>query len=169
MIRLIKWYLFLAVGFYLSAILTVWPIETSFQWYRPQWIFMFVIFCQVVQPRLFNPILACALGLLMDSLLGTPLGLYALICAVIAYLSSLLRPQFFQRPLWLQMDKVLLLVCLGQILVLWFHAFAGQNPQTLWYWMGSASSCIVWPLFVLLFQGVSQLFRVAPLSSSRSL
>lgn len=164
MMRLIKWWFFLAVGFYLSAVLTVWPLEQAFQWYRPQWIFMFVIFCQILQPTLFNPLFACLIGLLMDSLLGTPLGEYALVCTILSYLSSLLRPQFFQRPLWLQLEKVLLLVCLGQILVLWFHAFAGQNPHTLWYWMGSLSSCIIWPVFVLLLQGLCQLFRVSPFS-----
>lgn len=165
MIRAIKWWLFLTVGFYLNAVLTVWPLDDAYQWYRPQWVFMFVILCQILQPTYFNPIVACFFGLLMDSLLGTPLGQYALVCTIISYFTSLLRGQFFSRPLWIQIEKVLLLVCLGQILVLWFHAFAGQNPRTLWYWMGSVSSCVIWPLFVLLFHCVSQLFRVAPFSS----
>lgn len=165
MIRAIKWWIFIAIGFYLNAILTVWPIEQSYQWYRPQWIFMFVIFCQIVQPTYFNPIVAWFFGLLMDSLLGTPLGQYALVCSIIAYLASLLRGQFFRRPLWLQVEKVLLLVCLAQILILWFHAFAGQNPHTLSYWMGSVSSCILWPFFALVFHGLSRFFKIVPYSA----
>lgn len=165
MIRAMKWWIFIAVGFYLNAILTVWPIEQSYQWYRPQWIFMFVIFCQILQPTYFNPIVAWFFGLLMDSLLGTPLGQYALVCSIIAYLASLLRGQFFRRPLWLQVEKVLLLVCLAQILILWFHAFAGQNPHTLWYWMGSVSSCILWPFFALVFHGLSRFFKIVPYSA----
>lgn len=162
MIRLMTWSLFLVVGFYINAMLTVWPIDQAFQWYRPQWIFMFVIFCQVTQPSMFNPIIACMMGLLMDSLLGTPLGQYALVCSIVSYLASLLRSQFSQRPVWLQLEKVLLLVCLGQILVLWFHAFLGQNPHTLWYWMGSATSFIIWPIYVLVFHTISLIFKVPP-------
>lgn len=168
MMRALKWWLFLAAGFFLNAILTVWPIDEVYQWYRPQWIFMFVIFCQILQPSYFNPLVAWVLGLLIDSLLGTPLGEYALVCAVISYLASLLRNTFFYRPIWLQMEKILLLICLGQILILWFHAFAGQNPQTMWYWMGSLSSCLIWPFFVLLFQMISHLFKVVPFNVGRN-
>lgn len=165
MIRALKWWLFLVAGFFLNALLTVWPVAQSYQWFRPQWIFMFVIFCQILQPTYFNPLVACLMGLLIDSLLGTPLGQYALVCSIISYLASLLRGSFFRRPFWSQVEKVLLLICLGQILILWFHAFAGHNPQTLWYWMGSVTSCLLWPFFVLLFQSMSHLFRVVPFSS----
>jgi rod shape-determining protein MreD len=167
MIRAIKWWLFMTAGFFLTALLTICPIEQTYQWMRPQWIFMFVIFCQILQPKYFNPLIAWMMGLLIDSLLGTPLGQYALVCAVISYLTSLLRSSFIHRPFWSQVEKVLLLVCLGQILILWFHAFAGHNPQTLWYWMGSLSSCLLWPFFVLTYQTLSQLFRVSAYTSQR--
>lgn len=158
MIQWIKWCLFLFINFYLAAVLTVLPLANAYQWYRPQWILMLVIFCQIKQPQLFNPLIAWLLGLLMDSLQGTPLGEYALIFAVISYLTCLLRAEFMRRPLAAQVGKIFLLVCLGQIFVLWFQVWAGHNPHTLSYWMGSVMSCLAWPLLVVTLEAISQLF-----------
>lgn len=164
--RLIRGWLFLIIGFYLCGILTIAPLSESYQWYRPQWMLMFVIFCQISLAPLFNPYVAWFIGLLMDSLLGTQLGEHALVFSVVCYLTYVLRAKFTQRPLCLQIEKVFLLVCLSQIAMLWFHAIAGQNPRTLFYWMGTVTSCAIWPVFALLLQGIlHHVFYVAPLRS----
>lgn len=165
MIRTIRWWLFLGLGFYLCSVLTVLPLTDTYQWYRPQWLLMFFIFCQISFPRSFNPVIAWLGGLLLDCMLGTRLGENALIFTVICYIAALLRPRFILRPLWLQIGKVFLLICLGQIFTLWFHAIAGHNPHTLFYWMGTVTSCLMWPIFVKVFQGFSHAFSVAPFSS----
>ncbi|MBI2791636.1 MAG: rod shape-determining protein MreD [Gammaproteobacteria bacterium] len=164
MARMIRWWIFLGLGFYLCGILTVLPLSNSLQWYRPQWLLLFFIFCQVAYPRQFNPVIAWMGGLLLDCLLGTQLGEHALVFAVVCYITALLRPRFLLRPLWNQVGKISLLVCLAQILILWFHALAGQNPHTLLYWMGTLTSCIIWPVFVKLLQGLGHMMSVAPVS-----
>jgi rod shape-determining protein MreD len=128
---------------------------------------MFVIYCQLTQPQLFNPIIAWCMGLLLDALLGTHLGEHALTFSIISYLTSVLRPKFLLRPFWQQIGKVFLLVCLGQILTLWFHAMAGQNPQTLYYWMGSLTSCLIWPVFFLIMQMLSRFLAVPSYTTRR--
>lgn len=161
----IKWGFFLILGFYLCGILTVIPLAPEYQWYRPQWLFMLVIFCQLQQPKLFNPLIAWVIGLLLDSLLGTRLGEYALICTIISYLTYFFAPNFSVSPLWSQWGKIFLLVCLAQIFILWFHALAGENPQTLLYWAGSVVSTLIWPVFVLLLQSLSRLLGIQPIKS----
>ncbi|MGE3318070.1 MAG: rod shape-determining protein MreD [Candidatus Berkiella sp.] len=147
--RILKWWLFVLVGFYLCGVLTCLPLIQAAEWYRPLWVLLFVIYCQLSQPQLFNPIIAWFMGLLLDVLLGTHLGEQALILSMVSYITLLLRPKFLQRPFWQQMGKVFWLVCLAQILNLWFHALDGQNPQTLLYWMGSVTSCLIWPVFFM--------------------
>lgn len=161
----IRWWLFFIFGFYVCAALTVLPIPLSWQWFRPQWVLLFFIFCQIVHPRYFNPIFAWVGGLLVDSLLDTPLGEHALVFSIVCYITSLLRPRFILRPLWQQLGKIFLLVSLGQILILWFHALIGQNPHTLLYWMGTLTSCLCWPILVALCGGVKSSQKVAHLSS----
>lgn len=163
--RLIKWWTFQIFGCYLCGILTVLPLSQAYQWYRPQWLLLFVLFSQISQPTLFNPIFAWIIGLIADCLLGTQIGEHALIFSIISYLAALLRPKFIIKPLWSHLGKIFLLVCLGQILVLWFHAIVGQNPHTLFYWMGSVTSCIVWPLFVIFLQSFGRALHVTPTSA----
>lgn len=163
MARMIKWWLFLGIGFYLCAVLSVIPLPMEYQWYRPQWLLMFVIFCQIYNPKSFNPALGWGIGLLFDSLVGARLGAHALVFAVICYLSATLRPRFVLKPLWQQIGKVTLLICLGQICILWFHVLNGQNPHTLLYWVGTVTSSLVWPIFALLLQGIGQSLNVVNL------
>lgn len=152
-------------GFYICAVLSVFPLSESIQWFRPQWLLLFFIYCQIAYPKYFNPILAWVGGLLLDCLLENRLGEHALVFALVCYITALLRSRFLLRPLWQQVGKIFLLVCLGQILILWFHALAGQNPHTMLYWMGSITSCVVWPVFVKLLQAISRSISVAPFSS----
>lgn len=160
--RVLRWWLFLIFAFYLCGVLTVIPLPEPLEWYRPQWLLMLIIFAQIMYPPLFNPLIAWVIGLLLDTLLGTRLGEHALVFAGICYISAFLRPKFIQRPLWQQIGKIFLLVCLGQIIILWFRVFAGQYPHTLMYWMSSLTSCLMWPFFVLLLQSLTKLFSVAP-------
>lgn len=165
--RMLKWWLFLIFGFYICGVLTSLPLVQAAEWYRPLWLLMFVIYCQLSQPQLFNPIIAWFMGLLLDVLLGTHLGAQALIFSLVSYITLLLRPKFTLRPFWLQMGKVFWLVCLAQILNLWFHALDGQNPQTLYYWMGSLTSCLIWPVFFFCAQTLSKIFTVPVYSTRR--
>ncbi|MCS5710711.1 rod shape-determining protein MreD [Candidatus Berkiella aquae] len=165
--RVIKWWLFFIVGFYLCGVLTSLPLIQAAEWYRPLWVLMFVIFCQLSQPQLFNPIVAWCMGLLLDALQGTQLGQQALIMASVSYITMILRPKFLMRPFWQQIGKVFWLVCLGQILNLWFHALDGQNPQTLLYWMGSVTSCLIWPVFFFFSQLLTRFLSVPAYSMRR--
>lgn len=151
-IRSLKWWLFVILGFYFFAVLSVLPLPNNLQWFRPQWLLLFVIFCQLKQPTLFGMGSAWLLGLLMDALLGGRLGENALIFSLIYYLTALLRPRFATRPMWTQIGKVFLLVCLAQVLALWFHVMVGKNPHTLFYWASTFTSCLAWPLMMLLLR-----------------
>lgn len=168
MTRSVSWWIFLIFGTYLCSVLSILPLNEAYQWARPQWLLMFVIFCQATYPKAFNPIFAWLIGLLLDGLLGTRLGEHALIFAVISYVTAFIGHRFPQQTMIVQMIKVLLLVCMGQILNLWFHAFEGYNPHTLFYWLGTISSCVLWPMFVILLRFLSQLMKVAS-SPSRSI
>lgn len=158
MINLLRWTFFLVVGIYFNILLMLLPLHGMHQWFRPQWMMMFVIFCQVKQPRYFNPLIACPLGLLLDVALGGQLGEHALTLSLLAYLTALLGGVFQARSLAMQCGKVFLLVCLGQMCLLWFHAIRGQNPHTLWYWMGAVTSCLCWPLFTFFFERCYRFF-----------
>ena len=152
MFKSIRWWLFLCIGFYLAAVLMVLPLPQTMQWYRPQWVLMLFIYCQLVYPKTFNPVIAWVGGIFVDVLVGMPLGIHALVYTIVCYIASLLRTHFIMRPLWKQVGKIALFFCLSQILLLWCHALSGKNPHTLLYWMSTVTSCIFWVVFVKLLR-----------------
>lgn len=164
MMKTLRWWLFLLLGFYLSAVLSVLPMPVEFQWYRPQWVLMLFIYCQISNPKSFNPIVAWIGGLFIDVLVGMPIGTHGLVFSIVSYLALMLRSRFLMRPIWQQIGKVALLLSVSQILILWFHALSGKNPHTLLYWMSTVSSCLFWPLFVKLLQSIAFLFKVSTYS-----
>lgn len=156
-----KWWLFVIVGFYLFGILTILPMPTDWQWARPQWLLLFVLFCQLHQPKFFNVWSAWLIGLFLDSLLGTPLGQNAFIFSLISYLGAYFRNKLLQKPFILQMLKIMLLVGLAQGLTLWFHAMVGQKPYSWVYWSSTLSSTLIWPIIGSFLHLISSLFKVS--------
>lgn len=167
-IRALQWSVFVGIGFYLCAVLMILPLPMGYQWVRPQWLLMFVIYCQITNPKSFNPLWAWTIGLLLDSLLGTKLGVHALVFSLLSYITALQVPRFQMRPLWQQVGKIFLLICLGQIFLLWFHVLEGHNPHTLFYWISTLTSCLAWPIFVLTLQYCSRTLSIGG-SYSRNL
>ncbi len=166
--RVLKWWLFVIFGFYLFGILTILPLPMEWQWLRPQWLLLFVIFCQLNQPKYFNVWTAWLIGLLLDTLFGTPLGQNAFIFALICYLTSFYRNNLLQKPLALQLIKITMLLCLAQGLSLWFHAMVGQKPFSWLYWSTALTSALIWPLMVFFLQMLSRTFKIV-LFSTRSI
>lgn len=160
--RIMQWSLFIVLSLLLTFLLAAIPFSEILKFYRPQWFILWVVFCQLQYPRQFNPWYAWCAGLLCDALFGTLLGLHAFIFSLIAYLTALLRSRFVGRPFWQQIGKVGILVCLGQILLLWFHVFMGHNPGTLWYWMSTITSCAIWPLWVGVLNTLTRVLGIAP-------
>jgi len=156
----LRWWIFIILGFFFCGILTLIPLPMNYQWLRPEWLLLFVIFCQLTEPKLFNPIVAWVIGLFLDNLLGTPLGENALIFAVMSFVTACLRARFIQKPLWLSFGKIFFLILLAKIFMLWFHALSKQSPHSLWYWSGLLTNTMIWPLFVILLQKLCQVFSV---------
>jgi len=167
MARIISGWLFLIIGFYICSVLTVLPLSPEYVWYRPQWLFMLVLFFQIYNPSQFNLGIAWGVGLLLDSLSGAHLGVHALVYPVVCYLASFLSP-FLQRPFVVQLGRIFVLIGIAQILILVIQAILGEVPPLLRYWGSTFSSTLVWPLFLLAFKGLYLLLKVAP-SPSRSL
>ena len=158
----LRWWMFIFLTLILTALLVLCPLPDFLRWYRPQWFMLWIIFCQLQFPRQFNPWHAWGAGLMADALLGSLLGMHALIYTLIAYVTALLRSRFLSRPFWQQIGKILILIGLGQIVILWFHVLAGQNPHTLMIWMGVLSSGLVWPIWVGLLSFFSRIMGTAP-------
>ncbi|MFT6915127.1 MAG: rod shape-determining protein MreD [Motiliproteus sp.] len=139
------------LSFMLALILTEIPMPEVFEWGRPQWVALVLIYWVAALPHRVGPWYGWMIGLLLDILQGSLLGIHALSLALIATIISALHRRFRMYPLWQQALLVLIMVGIYQQLLNWGQALQGAHSDSLLFLLPSLVSAFIWPwVFVLL-------------------
>lgn len=136
------WFIFVSffVGFFLAAI-----EMGDFEMVRPDWVGLLVIFWVLVLPERVGIFVASLVGLLYDTLVGTPLGMYAAVYAALAYTVLLLHARLRMYPVGQQALVVFLLLGVTHILAQWLKmALLDLVSGELHIWSALASA-VAWP------------------------
>ncbi|MEH6624843.1 MAG: rod shape-determining protein MreD [Motiliproteus sp.] len=147
--------------FLLALMLSTLPMPESLEWGRPEWVALTLIYWVVALPHRVGPWSAWVLGLLMDILLGSTLGIHALSMAIVAYLAQRLHRRIRMFPLWQQAFLVLVLVGIHQMLQHWAQALAGASTGSLLFLLPSLVSSFLWPWIFVVLRGVRRALRVS--------
>lgn len=139
------------LSFMFAVMLTEIPMPEVFEWGRPQWAALVLIYWVAALPHRVGPWYGWMIGLLLDILQGSLLGIHALSLALIAAIISALHRRFRMYPLWQQALLVLIMVGIYQQLLNWGQALQGARSDSLLFLLPSLVSAFLWPwLFVLL-------------------
>ena len=118
--------LIILLSFMLAIMLTELPMPAVLEWGRPQWAALVLIYWVAALPHRVGPWYAWIVGLLLDILQGSLLGIHALSLALVAIAIKALHQRFRMYPVWQQALLVLVMVGLYQLLLNW-----GQSLQQL--------------------------------------
>lgn len=139
------------VSLFLSLVLAIVPLPGVIDAIWPFWIGLVVIYWSLEYPRLMSLGLAFTIGLLMDFLTVSLLGLHALRLVILTYLVLRFRARLRFFPPWQLGLSVLALLVNDRIILLWVNTLAGQPLPPLGYWLPALSGALMWPpLFILL-------------------
>lgn len=141
----IKQFIFIFFSFFMAWILMVMPLPHHWQWIRPEWLTLVLIYWVFALPQSVGVITGWCVGLVMDILGGVLLGQHALALAIVAYFSYLLRNRLRLFPFWQQALMVFVLVGLGELVLLLVQWLIGHPPKTPLYWASTLSSVLFWP------------------------
>ena len=148
------------ISFIIAIILSALPLPESLQSWRPEWVLLVLFYWLVALPDRIGIGVAWCLGIVLDVLEGSLLGLNALALTVVAYFSLL----FYQRLRmfsWLQQAlSVFALVALNQLLCHWIKGILGSSVQTLMFLVPAFVSALLWPWIFVLMRGVRRGFNV---------
>ena len=137
-----------------ALILSALPLPEVAQAWRPEWVVLVLLYWIVALPERIGMGVAWLMGIMLDVLEGSLLGLNALALTVVAYFSLLLyrRVRMFS---WLQQALfVFALVALNQILCHWVKGILGSSTQTLMFLLPAIISALLWPWVFVLLRGV---------------
>ncbi len=149
------------LSFMLAIMLTELPMPAILEWGRPQWATLVLIYWVAALPHRVGPWYAWIVGLLLDILQGSLLGIHALSLALVAIAIRALHQRFRMYPVWQQALLVLVMVGLYQLLLNWGQSMQGATSDSLLFLLPSLVSAFIWPWVFVLLRSIRRAFKVS--------
>lgn len=125
------------------------------QW-RPEWLAMLVVYWVLRAPQRFGILTAWSLGLLLDVLQGSLLGIHAMALSLLAALVLTAHQRLQMYPLPQQCLVVFLFIGLAQMLVHFVHQMLGIPRGGFDYLYPALTSALAWPVFLVFMDGLNR-------------
>ncbi|WP_299200420.1 rod shape-determining protein MreD [uncultured Amphritea sp.] len=145
------------VGYMLSQM----PLPQFAEWFRPEWVAMILIYWVMALPERVGLGTAALVGLGLDLIKGSPMGLNVLSLLIIAYLTLLLYKRLRMFPLVQQAVMVMVLVGINQLIFNWVHSLMGTRSDSLIFLLPAVMSAVLWPWLFIILRGLRRTFRVS--------
>ena len=153
------WVIFLS--FFIAYLLAIIPFPEWAMNYRPEWVPMVLIYWTMALPYRVGIGSAWAVGLVLDVLEGSTLGVNALALVVVAYVALSLHQRMRMFSTLQQSGLVLALLGLNLILCNWMQIVTGVSvPSNLMFLMAAVTSAVIWPSLFQLLRQIRRSFDV---------
>lgn len=153
------WVIFLS--FFIAYLLAIVPFPEWAMNYRPEWIPMVLIYWVMALPYRVGIGSAWLVGLLLDILEGSILGINALSLVIIAYVALNLHLRLRMFSALQQSGLVLVLVGLNLMLCNWLQIITDQTvTSNLLFLMAALTSAVIWPTLFQLLRQIRRSFDV---------
>jgi rod shape-determining protein MreD len=143
-----------------SAIaLTLVYLPPALDVFRPYWVALVLIYWCLESQALVNLGKAFIIGLLLDLLGGSLLGLHALSLVILVYLVTRFRARLRFFPPWQQALSVFALLLNDRIILMWIISLRGDPLPSFGFWLPPIVGTLLWPWLFLLLDRVRGAMR----------
>lgn len=133
-----------------AILLSLLPVPEILLPFKPYWVALVMIYWSLETHGRLNLGLAFLIGLTVDILSGSLMGMHALSLVIMVFLVQRFRPRLRFFPPWQQALSVLALLVNDRIILIWIIALLGESLPTWKYWLSPLAGMIIWPWMFLL-------------------
>lgn len=134
-----------------AMLLSLLPLPGLLEPLKPYWVALVMIYWTLETRATLSLGLAFVVGLVLDILSGSLMGMHALSLLVMVFLVQRFRSRLRFFPPWQQALSVLGLLVNDRIILIWITALLGEPMPTWQYWLPPLIGVAIWPwLFLLL-------------------
>ncbi|MDO3720384.1 rod shape-determining protein MreD [Marinobacter sp. chi1] len=145
-----------AVSVLIALVLSISLFPVDWLAYRPEWLGLIVFYWTFRAPAQFGIVLAWCLGLLLDVLEATPLGVNAMAMALVAFLVLTVHQRLRMYPIPQQCLMVFLLLGINQMLVHFIKQMLGAQDAGFSYLWPAVTGALVWPVVCVLLDNINR-------------
>ena len=147
---------------FVAIVLAIVPLPGLIETVWPFWTALVVIYWALEYPRFMSLGLVFAIGLLLDFMTVSLLGLHALRLVILVYLVLRFRARLRFFPPWQLGLSVLALLINDRIILLWINTLIGQPLPPLSYWLPAITGALLWPLLFIALDRIRSVARRRP-------
>ena len=133
-----------------ALVLTIVPIPDVLNPLRPYWVALVLIYWCLETQDLISLGHAFVVGLVLDLLTGSLLGMHALGLVILVYLVKRFRARLRFFPPWQQALSVFALLLNDRIVVVWIISLKGDILPPATFWLAPLIGTLLWPWLFLL-------------------
>jgi len=154
------WFFFI-LSIFLAMMLLVLPLPIYFQWLRPNWVLLVLLFWVLNAPMLMGPGWYWLIGLFQDLLQATPFGLHALSYALLAFFLTRLSFRLSAFPMWQQLLVLIVVSVLNSAITALVSVLFGVTINFALVLLPALTNCLIWPwLYWLMYSLWKRRLRV---------
>jgi len=140
--------------------LSLLPLPEVLLPFKPYWVAMVLIYWSLETSDIISLGLAFLIGLVLDILSGSLVGLHALSLVVMVFLVLRFRFRLRFFPPWQQALSVLGLLVNDRIILIWITLLLGESLPTWKYWLPPLVGMALWPWLFLLLDRIRARLRL---------
>ena len=141
----------------IAMVLMLIPLPDSMRLLRPEWVLLTLMYWAMALPRSVGVGYAWVVGLLMDVLFGSALGILAFSYALVVYLILRFHLQLRVFPLWQQALSLMSLILL-------VHIVTASTTSATSHWFvllpAAITSTLLWPIIHVFLRAIRRTFNV---------
>jgi rod shape-determining protein MreD len=144
----------------IALIASITPMPLTVDIFRPDWVLIVLVYWCLALPTKINVITAWVMGLILDILLGSVLGVHASAMALSVYIVVVNFQKIRNFSVWQQALIVGVLAAQYHLVVFWLQRFLSDVVFLPNYLYPVVTTVVLWPWIFFLLRRVRRHFRI---------